>query len=236
MNLDFPHPIKDLVSLEPASVTNIFGAAGTGKTNLCLLLATECARKGGKVAYMDTEGGFSMERLRQMAGKEIDNIVNSIILVEPKNFEEQGERIRKIETMKVDLIILDSSVALYRLEPNKNSKVEKPPSKDYYKTDIFDHNRELSKQISILSAISRDKNIPVVLTAHTYKNWDTGENEIVGGDPMKYWSKCIIFLEKTGKTGERKATIIKHRSQPEGKSVKFEIVEEGIKPSGFRIF
>ena len=45
-----------------------------------------------------------------------------------------------------------------------------------------------------------------------------------------------MFLEHTGRMGERKATIVKHRSIPEGKSVKFEIINEGVRPSGFRIF
>jgi hypothetical protein len=35
---------------------------------------------------------------------------------------------------------------------------------------------------------------------------------------------------------ERKATLIKHRYLPEWGSVKFSIVNEGIKPAGFKIF
>ncbi len=226
MRLEIPEPLDALFSVEAGSVANFFGAAGTGKTNLCILLSLDCVRKGGKVIYIDTEGGFSAERVKQLAGKnDIINILNSVVLMEPKTFEEQGKAIRGLQKDKFDLIILDSAVALYRLEHSDSSK-----------TELSEHNRELSRQLSVLSAISRDKKIPVVLTAHTYKNWDTAEDEIVGGGPLKYWSKSIIFLEKTGKTSERKATIIKHRSEPEGKSVKFMIVEEGIKPSGFKIF
>lgn len=226
MKITLPEPLDSLFQAEVGSVANFFGSAGTGKTNICLLLSIDCIKNGGKVAYIDTEGGFSVERLRQLAGKnDVINILNNISLIEPKNFQEQGKCIRSMEKGDAGLIILDSAVALYRLEHGENSKPE-----------ITEQNRELSRQLSILSAISRDKKIPVVLTAHTYKNWDTGENEIVGGDPLKYWSKSIVFLEKTGKTSERKATIIKHRSEPEGKSVKFMIVEDGIRPSGFRIF
>jgi len=228
--LNFPEPLIELCSLEHSALTGIFGAPGTGKTNLCLILSAECAKNGGRTVYIDTEGGFSSERLKQISGNpKIDTILNSIILLEPKSFEEQGKFVRELAKKDVELIILDSSVALYRLEypesDNKNKKIE-----------MSEHNRELSRQLSILSNLSRDKKIPVIITAHTYKNWDTGENEIVGGDPLKYWSKSLFFLEKTGKTSERKASIIKHRSQPEGKNTKFVIVEEGIKPSGFKIF
>jgi len=47
---------------------------------------------------------------------------------------------------------------------------------------------------------------PVIITAHTFKHWDTKENKIIGGDSIAYWSKSIIFIEKTGKTSERKST------------------------------
>lgn len=227
MKIDFPEPLDSLFSLETGSATIFFGAAGTGKTNICLILALECVKKGGKVAYIDTEGGFSAERIRQLSGADnITNILYRMTLLEPKNFGEQGKVVRSLEKENFDFIVLDSTVALYRLEHHQEAN----------KIEISEHNRELSRQLSILSNISRDKKIPVLLTAHTYKNWDTGENEIVGGDPLKYWSKSIVFLEKTGKTSERKATIVKHRSQPEGKAVKFFIVENGIKPAGFRIF
>ncbi len=228
--INLPEPLSELCNLENSSLTSVFGAPGTGKTNLCLILSADCAKNGGKIIYIDTEGGFSSERLKQISGNsKIDNILNSIILLEPKTFEEQGKFIRDLEKKAADLIILDSSVALYRLEYPENAAKNK-------KIEMSEHNRELSRQLSILSNLARDKKIPVIITAHTYKNWDTGENEIVGGDTLKYWPKCLLLLEKTGKTSERKASIIKHRSQPEGKSTKFVIVEEGIKPCGFKIF
>ncbi|MBI4167715.1 MAG: hypothetical protein HY515_02045 [Candidatus Aenigmarchaeota archaeon] len=47
---------------------------------------------------------------------------------------------------------------------------------------------------------------------------------------MKYWCKSIILIEKTGNMGERSATIVKHRSMPEGKFVNFLMTENGIEP------
>jgi DNA repair protein RadB len=41
---------------ESGSVTLIYGEAGTGKTNLCLVLARNVARRGRKVVYLDTGG------------------------------------------------------------------------------------------------------------------------------------------------------------------------------------
>ncbi len=233
MDLKLPEPLDELLErLEAGAITNFYGAPGTGKTNLCLLLSVECVKKGGKVAYIDTEGGLSVDRLKQVS-KDHERILKNVILAEPRDFYEQGKLIRNLEKEKVDLIILDSSVALYRLEHAEHNSDGKTKKIGKEKTEA---NKELSKQLSILSNISRDKKIPVIVTTHTYKNWDTGENDVIGGDSIKYWSKAIIFLERTGKDGERRAIIAKHRSQPEGKTVKFVITEDGIKPSGFKIF
>lgn len=230
-----PEPLGSLMKgLEPKAVTNFYGTPGTGKTNICLLVAADCTRKGGKVVFIDTEGGFSMERLRQIAPDDYEEILKSIELVEPKNLKEQTDTVRKLAERNPDLVILDSSVALYRVEcaEVKNSDSRKKPEND----SVMIANRELSKQLSVLSILARERNIPVIITTHAFRSWGNGSYDVVGGDAIRYWSKAIIYLEKTGKTSERKATVMKHRSLPEGGSVKFMLVQDGIKPSGFKIF
>ncbi len=219
-----PEPLHSLTGgIEKGAITNFYGPPGVGKTNLCVLAMLECIRKGGRVVYIDTEGGLSPERVKQISMDDTD-VFKNIVLIEPKTFEEQGVVIKNLENQNFDMLILDSSVALYRLKCADPTK------------ETLEANKELSIQLSILSSLARRKNIPVIITAHTFKNWDTGENQIIGGDSIKYWSKSIVFIEHTGKMSERKATIVKHRSIPEGKFAKFEIVNEGVKPSGFRIF
>ena len=228
MNLEMlrlPEPLFNLIrGLESGGITNFFGGPGTGKTNVCLISTLECIKKGGIVVYIDSEGGFSAERVKQLAGLKAEDAFNKIKLLEPKTFQEQAKIIRELKNIETDLIVLDSAVALYRLEYS-DPKIE-----------ILEANRELSKQLALLSTFARESGIPVLITAHTFKNWDTGENDIVGGDSIKYWSKSMVFLEKTSKMGERKATVVKHRSIPEGKETKFLIVEDGIKPSRFSLF
>lgn len=226
-----PAPFDSLLKeIEPKAVTNFFGAPGTGKTNLCLLAALNCINSnGGSVTYIDTEGGFSFKRLSQLMPN-YKLILSKINLLEPKDFTEQGRIIRELKG--TDLVILDSLSALYRLEyADADQKKIKEVN-----VHIMEANRELSKQLSILSQVARKNNIPVIVTSHTFKSWDTGKEEMVGGEAVKYWSKGIVFLEKTGRTGERKAVVVKHRSLPEGKSVKFMIVQDGIKPAGFKLF
>jgi len=86
----------------------------------------------------------------------------------------------------------------------------------------------------ILSEISRKQNIPVLITNQVYseflsdedlKNGKVRGTSIVGGDLMKYWSKCIIELKS--QNGKRKAILLKHRSMGE-KELDFEIKQRGI--------
>jgi DNA repair protein RadB len=47
-------------------VTTFYGGPGSGKTNLCMIVAVSQAKKGNKVIFIDTEGGFSSERVKQL--------------------------------------------------------------------------------------------------------------------------------------------------------------------------
>jgi DNA repair protein RadB len=233
--VNLPEPVNGLIKgLEPGSLTSFYGPPGSGKTNICLLAAVECVKAGGSVIYMDTEGGLSPERLKQVTNS-WQNVLEKTSLVEPRDFRDQGRIIRELDRQKYDLVIVDSVVALYRLEyAEKNDGVKQV--KDGPSRAVIEANRELSKQLSLLSGLARDWKIPVLVTAHTFKHWETGLNEIVGGDSIKYWSKVIVYLERTGRMSERKATLIKHRYLPEWGTVKFSIVNEGIRPAGFKIF
>jgi DNA repair protein RadB len=225
-----PEPLGGLLGeLEPGAITSLYGQPGTGKTNLCLLAALECVKSGGKVLFIDTEGGLSKERVEQISNG--TDVLRGVILVEPRTLKEQELAVKKAEQSDAKLVILDSAVALYRIEHAElaDGVLEKDRAK---KMDILlGANRSLSRQMSVLSKISKERNIPVLVTAHAFRNWDDGSHEMVGGDAMRYWSKTIVHLEKTGKTSERKATLVKHRAREENNSVKFLLTNDGIKPS-----
>ena len=214
-------PIDSIIGggIEKGSITQFYGPPGSGKTNIALKMLVQCAKNGKKAVFIDTEGGLSIERMKQITGDQFDEIAGNIIVLEPTTFEEQDEAIKKIEySLKsgeenIDLIILDSAVALYRL-------------KDGGQTEI---NRDLSKQMGLLSMIARKYDIAVVVTNHIYSIFDEeGVIEPVGGTILKYWSKIIIELVKD-ENGERFAILKRHRSKPDGLKVKFEIVNAGLR-------
>ncbi|MBI1969753.1 DNA repair and recombination protein RadB [Candidatus Woesearchaeota archaeon] len=200
---------------ETDCITTLYGPAGSGKTNLCILAMVAVARHGKKVIYIDTDGGFSPERLRQIAGEE--SILDNILFLQPTNFEEQEKAFHKLKDMvdaRIGLIVVDSVSMLYRLEMGK-------------KGEITDINKALSLQISYLGEIARKEKIPILLTNQVYADFEDKQRiHMVGGDILKYGSKCLIELQKY-RGSIRKAILRKHRSIGE-KEVYFEITERGL--------
>ena len=183
---------------DPDIITTVYGPGGSGKTVLCLLCAINIAKDGKKVIYVDTEGSFSVERLKQITSSiniDYKKILNNIVFLRPTRFEEQKksfEKLKDIVTDRIGLIIVDTIAMLYRLELGKNE-------------DVYEVNRELGKQIAFLSEITRKKHIPVLVTNQVYADFEDKEKvNIVGGDLLKYGSKCLIELQITP-AGNRRA-------------------------------
>src|SRR3989344_767231 len=70
-------------------ITMIAGPPGSGKTNMTILASCSQSKKGEKVIFIDTEGGFSVDRVKQIAGEEYEKILENILLLTPTSFEEQ---------------------------------------------------------------------------------------------------------------------------------------------------
>jgi DNA repair protein RadB len=210
-------------------VTTVYGPAGSGKTNIVLICAVKMAKEGKKVIYIDTEGGFSVARLDQLCSNS-QKVMENIMFLKPTRFSEQKKSFEKLKDVvnnkDVGLIIVDTIAMLYRLEMGKSE-------------DVYSTNKELGMQISYLTEIARKKNIPVLITNQVYSAFDARNKvNMVGGDIIKYGSKCLIELQEVPE-GKRKAILKKHRSLPENKEIIFEIKEKGlkeIKGKSFKIF
>ena len=220
MKFSFNEPFDELLNggLEIGCITNFYGPPGTAKTQVALLATLATVKQGKKVVFIDTEGGFSIERLEQMYGENIEEILEKIIVFEPKDWEEQKETFKKVEEMckenGIGLVALDSIVALWRVTITEHNAQE--------------INRELATQLSILSKIARDNKIPVVVTNQVYGDIETGEVTMSCKNIVKWWSKNIIELNLAGRTGHRFATIKKARALPEDKTIEFKITETGL--------
>ena len=220
---------------EKGIISMIAGPPGSGKTNFAILTTCSQAKKGNKIIFIDTEGGFSTDRVKQIVGESYENILKNILLITPSSFEEQKKFFTNLENQlkkeKIALIIVDGMAMLYRLELGDARKEGDE--------NVRKINREVAKQMKILAEISKKQNIPIIITNQVYSGFQTEEDwkkgierevNIVGGDLFQYWSKCIIELKN--EKGKRKAFLLKHRSLPQ-KEIIFEIRNDGIYKKGW---
>ncbi len=202
---------------EGGIITTIYGPSGTGKTTTCLLAAIACIRSGKKVIFVDTEGSFSTFRFQQLlAGENMQGYFEKIFILKPLSFADQSKAMQRLKDLvneSIGLIIVDGISTLYRAELAKNEGIKAS-------------NSDLGLQLFYLNSIARKWNIPILMTNQVYADFEERDQvKMVGGDILKYGSKCLIVLEKYKTV--RKAIIVKHRSQPENKMILFSIVEGG---------
>jgi DNA repair protein RadB len=200
---------------ESGIITQLYGEAGTGKSNIVMQLAVQAVARGLRVIFIDTEG-FSAERFKQIAGPGAEEMAAKIMIFEPMSLEQQAIAIReasKIAGRDLGLVILDSATSLYRvlLEAEDNRSVR----------------RTLTVQLSELQEIARRHRIPVVITNQVYMDIENNSLRPIGGTGLEHICKAIIFLEKKGE-GLRSARLMKHRSSPEGITADFRLTARGV--------
>ena len=195
-------------------ITTIYGPSGSGKTNLCLLAAVKVAESGKKVIFIDTEGGIAVERISQLSSS---TVLDNMIFLNPMTFVQQKEIFNNLYTMindSIGMIVVDSISMLYRLALGSSE-------------EVYQVNSSLGKQLAQLIEIARSKKIPVLITNQVYADFENkGKVKMVGGDLLKYGSKCLIELHKFENC--RGMTLRKHRSIAEGKEIAFTIINKGI--------
>ena len=219
---------------ERGIITMFYGPSATGKSNFMMLAACHQAR-AKKIIFIDSEGSFSLDRINQLSNNNSEEILKNIAILNPTSFDEQNKAFEKIQkelqSENIGLIIVDSISMLYRLALADARKEGQEA--------VQKINSDLANQMKILYEIARKRNIPVLITGQVYneflseEEWLSGKQagvNVVGGDLLKYWSKCTIELQID--KGKKRALIKKHRSIQE-KDLYFEIVNEGVRKKGW---
>ena len=212
---------------EKGVVTALYGPAGSGKTTACLMALVQGAMQK-KAVFIDTEGGFSVERLKLLT-PDYEKVLERTLVYSPLDFSRQDKDISNLQHLgdKIGLVICDTISSLYRAERGE---------------DNAELNRELAREVAVLVELARKKNIPVILTSQVYADFeDKTRINLVGGDIIRYSAKCLIELQILN--NKRVAILRKHRYLPD-KSMLFEIQGKGFLPvkaekekeKGFRIF
>lgn len=188
------------------STSLVYGEPETGKTTLAMQCCVNCARQGYKVLFIDCDGSFSAQRLSQIAREDFPKIAEQIILMRPKNFQEQTlviDQLTDYLTKNFGLVVIDTITSLYRL------KVAESPAK------TFELNRELNRQIALLAQTARTHKIAVLITSQVRSafNEATVSIEPVATRVLKFWADIIIAMKPTEKPQIIKVAIEKNQKE-----------------------
>jgi DNA repair protein RadB len=205
--------------VDRGTVTQVYGAPGAGKTNVALSTAVDVAADGGTAVYIDTEG-ISVERFEQILSARADDpeaASSRIILTDAHDFEEQAEAVRDVEDFaeRADLVVLDSATGFYRLERTDQ--------------DGGDALRRVADQVTHLLSLARKHDLAVLITNQVFTDVDSDSDRVrpLGGHTLNHWTGVVVRVDRF-RGGNRRATLEKHRSKPEGDQARFQITEHGI--------
>jgi DNA repair protein RadA len=210
--------------VESRAITEAFGAYGSGKTQLGLSLAVnvqlpeEKGGCGGKAVFIDTEGTFRPERIRQFAegiGADSEKVLRNILVARAFNSDHQMLLLDKISEMikngePIKLMIIDSLTAHFRAEYSGRGQ-------------LADRQQKLNRYMHDLMKLAETYNIAVYVTNQVMANpaqMFGDPTTAIGGNIVGHASTFRIYLRR-GKQGSRVAKLIDSPNLPDNEAVYF---------------
>jgi len=204
------------------NIIHLYGGAGSGKTSFCLNIAFLLAKNGFKTLYIDTEGHYAVDRLKQISANDFEKVSSLILFSIPRNFNEQNKTIDNLSnfiTKDVKLIVVDSIISHYRSELAK-------------KKQGITLNKQLNQQVAQLKDLAMKKNIMVLVVNQVRADMNSPESQ---GIPLSkrvfdHWSDIEVqFVIHPENKIIRVSFLNKHpiKSNQDSKC-QFKIVNEGI--------
>ena len=177
--------------IQPGVIVDIFGGAGTGKTQLLLQLSINSIKNGGHVLYFDTTGEFRPERVLEIQ-KQTEtqlNFLKQITVSRITNTSEQIKSIQNIQNNNFSLIVIDNVTDLFSYEYQKDES-------------ILEKNSLFMKYMNNLSKLAITNKIPIILT-NMIRNIEGKEIENMKGaiDPFTH-IKIHLFKNSTKFSGK----------------------------------
>ncbi|MGI0004364.1 MAG: ATPase domain-containing protein [Candidatus Nitrosotenuis sp.] len=152
------------------TITDIFGASSTGKTQLTLQIVTNLISHGGTAFYQDTTGSFRPERLVEMLKtKGLDSsLLDKVTVGRITNTAEQLNNISKINESNFSLVVIDNVTDLFSFEYSKEDQ-------------ILEKTNQFAKYMKQLSQTALNKKIPIVVVNMMRKTADAEQENL---DPL----------------------------------------------------
>lgn len=217
--------------VETKAITEAYGAFGSGKTQLALTLAVNVqipedhGGPNGKAVYIDTEGTFRPERIRQIAeamGANPEKVLKNILVARAFNSDHQILLVDKVKEIikegePVKLIIVDSLTAHFRAEFSGRGQ-------------LADRQQKLNRYLHNLMRLAEQCNLAIFVTNQVITNpaiMFGDPTTAVGGNILGHASTYRMYLRR-GKQGSRVAKLIDSPNLPENEA-QFWLTEAGIK-------
>jgi DNA repair protein RadA len=217
--------------VETRSITECYGAFGSGKSQLAFTLAVnvqlpkEQGGLDGKAVIIDTEGTFRPERIKQIAegvGAVPEKVLKNILVARAFNSDHQILLIDKISEMikegePIKLVIIDSLTAHFRAEFAGRGQ-------------LADRQQKLNRYLHNLMKLAEQHNLAVYLTNQVMAN--PGQlfgdpTTPIGGHIVGHMSTYRVYLRR-GKQGSRVAKLIDSPNLPDNETV-FYVTGKGVR-------
>lgn len=212
--------------IQTMSITEVFGEFRTGKTQLCLTacitaqLSEEAGGCNGKTAFIDTEGTFRPERLREIAPRfslDPEKALENVIFARAYNSEHQSDLLTALslkfseEPGAYRLLVVDSIISLFRTDFSGRG-------------ELGERQQKLNQFLARLMRIAEEYNIAVLITNQMMA--DPGANmtfvadpkKPIGGHVLAHASTTRVYLRK-GRGETRIAKIYDSPDVPEAECV-----------------
>ena len=208
--------------LPVSCVVDVFGAAGTGKTQFCfqnLVVTSQYFRSQAEInaVFVDCSGSFRPERIVEIAesrGLDATKILDGITTIAARSSADQFEIINKIRAessfSKCRLLIIDDITSNFVSDYSKESEI---PARQ----------RTLSLYARQLSYLANKMSLSVLLTNSVRSRGDAGEGETTGEVLSEF---ALYRLQFSRVERQRIATLIQPSLLRE--QIVFEIDESGI--------
>jgi len=210
--------------VETKAITEAFGAFGSGKSQLGFSLAVNVQlplEKGGaegKAVYIDTEGTFRPERIRQIAeakGANPESVLKNIFVARAFNSDHQILLIEKIgELVKngepIRLVVVDSLTAHFRAEFAGRGM-------------LADRQQKLNRYLHNLMKIAEQHNLAIYVTNQVMANpamMFGDPTTAIGGNIVGHACQFRMYLRR-GKKGSRVAKLIDSPNLPDNECIFF---------------
>jgi DNA repair protein RadA len=180
--------------IESRAVTEFYGKFRSGKTQICYSAAVCTAAQGKKVLFIDTENTFDpmrVEEICKVRKYDLDMAEENILIQQPKAasllFHDMQQLARHINENKIELVIVDSIIALHRAEFIGRS-------------NLSDRQGQLSQIMSFLVRCAEHYDIAVMITNQVIDSPDPFKpgTFAAGGNIISHSSTHRVYMKSQG--------------------------------------